>query len=195
MAANTRRGSVFVAVIVVVVTLFLVGVLVTRKSAADRGDYDPLEGKPAPALAGTTLDGKQFDLDQLKGKWVVANFFATWCEPCQAEHGDLLSFDRRHQQAGNDAVQLISVVFNDDLDAVRDFYAKNGGEWPVVNGDQGRMALDYSVIKVPDTYIIDPFGVVRARIPRQIQNADELDATISSLSQQLFPTTTAAGQP
>src|SRR4051794_16502417 len=107
---SARRGSIFVAVIVGVVTLFLIGVLVTRKSATDRADYDPLEGKPAPALVGTTLDGKSFDLDQLRGKWVVVNFFATWCEPCQAEHPDLLSFDRRHQQVGNDNVQLVSVV-------------------------------------------------------------------------------------
>ena len=195
MAGNARRGSLLVAAIVGVVTLCLVGVLVTRKSAADRADYDPLEGQPAPALVGTTLDGKPFDIDQLRGKWVVLNFFATWCVPCQAEHGDLVSFDQRHQQAGNEGVQLVSVVFNDDPGTVRDFYAKNGGNWPVVNGDQGRMALDYSVIKVPDTYIIDPLGVVRARIPRQIRNADELDATISALSQQLFPSTPAGSGP
>ena len=95
-----------------------------------------------------------------------------------------MSFDRRHSQAGD--AQLISVVFNDDIAAVRDFYAKNGGDYPVVNGDQGRMALDYSVIRVPDTYIIDPLGIVRARIPRPVQNADELDQTITALSAKLY---------
>src|SRR4051794_4937598 len=92
LGGNTRRGSVIVAAIVGVVTLLLVGILVTRKSAADRADFDPLENKPAPAIVGTTLDGKPFNVDDLKGKWVVLNFFATWCEPCQAEHPDLLSF-------------------------------------------------------------------------------------------------------
>jgi hypothetical protein len=77
-------------------------------------------------------------------------------------------------------------VFNDDVDAVREFYAKNGGDYPVVLGDQGRMALDYSVIRVPDTYIIDPLGIVRDRIPRQVANADELDSRISTLSNELF---------
>jgi cytochrome c biogenesis protein CcmG/thiol:disulfide interchange protein DsbE len=190
---NARRGSMFVAVIVGVVTIVLVGILVTRKSAADRADYDPLENKPAPAIDGTTLDGKPFNIDDLRGKWVVVNFFATWCEPCQAEHPDLVSFAQRHAQAGNDNVQLVSVVFNDDLNAVKDFFAKNGGDWPVVNGDEGRMALDYSVIKVPDTYIIDPLGVVRARIPRQVANADELDATISNMQAKWYPTTTTDG--
>jgi cytochrome c biogenesis protein CcmG/thiol:disulfide interchange protein DsbE len=164
--------------------LLLVLVLVTRKSAADRADFDPLENKPAPPIIGATLDGKSFDLANYRGEWVVVNFFATWCVPCQQEHPDLLSFARRHAQSGD--VQLISVVFNDDAANVREFYAKNGGDWPVVNGDQGRMALDYSVVRVPDTYLVDPVGIVRARIPRSVANSDELDQTISRLSDALY---------
>ena len=178
------RGCAFVAAPLAVVMVLLVVVLITRKSATERADFSPLIDKAAPAIVGTTLDGKPFDVDQLRGEWVVANFFATWCVPCQQEHPYLVSFDRRHSQAKD--VQLVSVVFNDDIAAVRDFYAKNGGEYPVVNGDQGRMALDYSVIRVPDTYIIDPLGIVRARIPRPLQNADELDQTISALSEKLY---------
>ena len=139
--SNRGRATRWIAIVLAVVVLLLVLVLVTRKSAADRADFDPLENKPAPAIDGTTLDGKPFSLDSLRGQWVVVNFFATWCVPCQQEHPDLVSFDQRHKQAQD--VQLVSVVFQDDLGAVRDFYAKNGGTWPVVNGDEGRMALDY----------------------------------------------------
>jgi cytochrome c biogenesis protein CcmG/thiol:disulfide interchange protein DsbE len=168
---------------VALVLALLVVVLVTRKSAGERADFNPLIDKPAKPIAGRTLDGKDFDVDQLRGEWVVVNFFATWCRPCQAEHADLLSFARRHAQAGD--VQLISVVFQDDESKVRDYYAKNGGDWPVVLGDQGRMALDYSVVLVPDTYIIDQFGIVRDRIPRPLLNADELDQRITAIAQKL----------
>ena len=190
-AGRPRRAALFVAIPVAIAMVLLVAVLITRKSAADRADFNPLDDKPAPAIDGTTLDGKPFSLDQLRGKWVVVNFFATWCVPCQQEHPDLVSFAQEHSQV-DDNVQLISVVFNDDLQKVKDFYAERGGTWPVVSGDDGRMALDYSVVRVPDTYIVDPFGVVRARLQRPVNGYQELDTIIFQLDQRLFPTSGGA---
>ena len=186
-----QRAARFVAVPLAVLLILLVVVLVTRKSAADRADFDPLEGRPAPVIQGTTLDGQPFDLDRYRGEFVVLNFFATWCVPCQIEHPYLLSFAQRHEQAGD--VQLITVVFNDDPQTVKDYFTKNRGSWPVVNGDQGRIALDYSVIKVPDTYIIDPLGIVRGRIPRQLRNADELEAMIDTIAMDLYGSASSSG--
>ena len=183
-----RRAALFVAVPIALVVVLFVAVLITRKSAADRADFDRLHNRPAPEIVGTTLDGKPFNLDDYKGKWVVVNFFAQWCVPCQQEHPDLVSFWQRHEAAKDD-VQLVSVVFNDDLNKVKDYFAREGGDWPVVTGDSGRMALDYSVVRVPDTYIIDPIGIVRDRLQRPVQNTDELDMVIGQLNQELYGST------
>ena len=179
------RAALFVAVPVALIMVLLVAVLITRKSAADRADFDRLHDQPAPEIVGTTLDGQPFNLDAYKGKWVVVNFFAQWCVPCQQEHPDLVSFWQRHEVAKDD-VQLVSVVFNDDLGKVKDFFTREGGDWPVVTGDSGRMALDYSVVRVPDTYIIDPLGIVRDRLQRPVQSSDELDVIIGQLNNQLY---------
>lgn len=178
-----RRAALFVAAPVAVALLLFVGVLSTRKSAGERADYNPLENKAAPAIVGTTLDGTAFNLDQLRGEWLAVNFFATWCVPCQQEHPLLRAFANRHRQLGD--VQLVTVVFQDDPAAVKDFFATRGGGWPVVNGDQGRIALDYSVIQVPETYVVDPLGIVRARVQGPLQRDGQLDDLIITLNQQL----------
>ena len=176
---------------VAVVVVLLVAVLITRDNAAERSDFSPLIGKAAPEIVGTTLDGQSFDLDQLRGRWVAVNFFATWCVPCQQEHPDLVSFDRRNSQS-DDAPQLISVVFNDDIGAVRDFYAKHGGDYPVVNGDRGAWRSSIRSSESRTRTSSTRSASCAPASPRPLQNADELDNTIAALSAQLYGTTSTS---
>ncbi|CAN5155119.1 hypothetical protein BH18ACT4_BH18ACT4_06480 [soil metagenome] len=159
-----RRGhlALWAAASVGVVLVALVGVLATREPAQNRLASSPLIDEVAPLIEGDTIAGDDFDLDRLQGRWVVVNFFATWCAPCRQEHPELVSFQRRHDQAGD--AQVVSVVYGDDSEAVRAFFDENGGDWPVVVGDEGRSALDYGVSGVPESYLVDPSGFVRAKI-------------------------------
>ncbi|MEY2570541.1 MAG: cytochrome c biosis protein CcmG, thiol:disulfide interchange protein DsbE [Acidimicrobiaceae bacterium] len=187
--ASKKRAALFVAVPVAVVLLVLVIVLFTRKSADDRAAFTPLQDKPAPAIAGGTFDGKTYDLDAYRGRWVVVNFFATWCIPCQAEHPELVSFALRHAQLGD--AEIVSVVFQDDVQNVKDYFAKNGGDWPVLTSDDGRIALDYSVTGVPESFLVDPAGIVRERLIGGVTSV-ELDSEINRLTLQYFPTASTA---
>ena len=54
--------------------------------------------------------------------------------------------------------------FSDDADRVREFFESKGDDWPVLTEDTGRIALDYGVSKVPETYVVAPSGVVVARL-------------------------------
>jgi cytochrome c biogenesis protein CcmG/thiol:disulfide interchange protein DsbE len=151
-----RVGLVVSAVVAVLIVAF-VAVLATREPATERRTDSPLLGKVAPALVGETLDGGSFDIDDHRGQWVVVNFFATWCAPCREEHPELVAFDEAHRAAGDAAV--VSVVYDDRVDDVRDFFVERGGEWPVIV-DGGLAAVGYGVVGVPETYLVAPSGFV-----------------------------------
>jgi len=156
------RTALWIAVAVAVPITMLVLVLATRPSAETRAVESPLLGKPAPAAEGTTVDGGKASLAELRGRWVVVNFFATWCVPCRTEHPELIRFAESHEAAGD--VEVMGIVYSDSASAVRDFQAANGGTWPMLTDPDGRIALDFGVGGVPESFLIDPDGIIVSKI-------------------------------
>lgn len=153
-----RRVAAWVALPVAVAAVLLTVLIVTRDPAAERRAASPLVGGLAPSIVGTATDGQPFDLDDLRGRWVVVNFFSTFCVPCIAEHPELVAFSRSHAAAGDAA--LVSVVFDDTAANVEAFFEENGGDWPVIADDSGRVAVAYGVTGVPESYMVAPSGLV-----------------------------------
>jgi len=151
-------------------------VLATSEPASERRAKSPLVGRAVPALAGETLDGGRFDIDDHQGRWVVVNFFATWCAPCRIEHPELQTFEEAHRPTGDAAV--VSVVYRDTEANTRDFFADNGGDWPVLHCGDGRAPGVFVVVKVPESYLVDPGGVVVAKFNGGVTQ-EYLDATIA----------------
>ena len=156
------RRVLWIAVGVAVVVSLLVIALANGQPAATRVAKSPLVGKPAPAVEGATVDGASASLADFKGEWVVVNFFATWCVPCRVEHPQLIRFAQAHEAAGDAAV--LGVVYSDNAQAVREFRDKEGGGWPMLADPKGRVALDYGVAGIPESFLISPDGVVAAKI-------------------------------
>jgi cytochrome c biogenesis protein CcmG/thiol:disulfide interchange protein DsbE len=176
--ARSRSPLILVPVAVVaVLAAFVVVVLATREPAANRVVASPLVGRPAPVIEGTTLDGGTYSLASDQGRFTLVNFFATWCVPCRQEHDDLARWDERHRALGDAGV--VSVVFDDSTESTRRFFDENGGDWPVVVGDNG-IALDYGVAGVPESYLVGPDGTVLAKIIGGVtdQGLDELLARV-----------------
>ena len=170
------RKVLWIAVAVAVPVFVLVAVLASRQPAATRIGMSPLVGKPAPAIEGTTVDGTPASLAELKGKWVVVNFFATWCVPCRVEHPQLIRFDETHKAIGDAAV--LGVVYSDNTQAVREFRDKEGGAWPMLTDPKGRVALDYGVAGIPESFLISPDGMVAAKLVGGVQ-AVRLDEVLN----------------
>jgi cytochrome c biogenesis protein CcmG/thiol:disulfide interchange protein DsbE len=173
-----RRTAVVVAVVLAVVLALLIGVLATREPATDRLSDSPLIGRAAPAITGTDLQGEEFDLDALRGRWVVVNFFATWCVPCRVEHPELVRFAEAHPDDG----AVVSVVFDDEPTDVQAFFEENGGEWPVVPGEGTGVILDYAVSGVPESFVVSPNGVVVAKVTGGVTAAG-LDQVIAQVQE------------
>lgn len=162
LAPRRGRVALLTATAVGVVLAVFIAILATGEPATSKLTDSPLLGERAPELVGESLlDGEAFDLADERGRWVVVNFFATWCEPCRREHPDLVRFDAAHQAAGD--ARVVSVVFSDEADDVRRYFEERGGEWPVVDDTSG-IVPSWGVTGVPESYLVDPAGFVVSKI-------------------------------
>jgi cytochrome c biogenesis protein CcmG/thiol:disulfide interchange protein DsbE len=172
----------------VLIFLVLAGYL----ALALRPGYDPhtlpsaMIDKEAPAFDLAVLNGNSalsrdsagaLTRDGLKGRPVVINFFASWCVPCQHEQPQLVSF--ANDPSGTHAV--VGVLYEDTSGPASQFLAANGGTWPVLPDGNYAHAVDWGVRGPPESYLVDPDGVVVAKFIGEI-TASHLDQLVSRFS-------------
>jgi cytochrome c biogenesis protein CcmG/thiol:disulfide interchange protein DsbE len=175
-----RRTALISAAVVGVVLVLLVVVLATRKPASTDPHNSALVGQPAPVLEGSYVQGNRVEMGD-GSHFVVVNFFAAWCTTCVQEHPQLKAFEAEHARTGD--ATLVSVVAGDTKANARDFFHANGGGWPVVYDADGRTAVAYGMIKVPETYVVDPAGTVIYKFSAGVTK-DALDSLIAQAKRQ-----------
>src|SRR5262245_47674353 len=119
----------------------------------------PLVGKPAPQFTLPPLDAQavSFTHDELaKGKPTIINFFASWCTPCLVEHPTLEALGAKGD------VTLYGNEYKDKPEDARTFLSELGNPFGKINEDRdGRVAIDWGVTGVPETFVVDGDGVIR----------------------------------
>jgi cytochrome c biogenesis protein CcmG/thiol:disulfide interchange protein DsbE len=134
----------------------------------------PLVGHPAPPFTLKAVgSGEMLDIEKLRGKPVILNFWATWCGPCYEEHPTLVANARTLPD-----VQFVGVVFNDDEDKIMRFLAERGTAYPTLLDAQGKTAIAYGIGGVPETFFINPAGTIVAKFVGPLSTA-ELQANLA----------------
>ncbi|MBI4502363.1 MAG: redoxin domain-containing protein [Gemmatimonadetes bacterium] len=124
----------------------------------------PLVGTTAPDFSRETLQGDTLRLSDLGDTPLVINFWASWCIPCAEEHPLLVDFERRY----HGRIRLIGVVYEDTrANAIR-WYQERGGNWTNVMDPRGRMAIDYGVRGVPETFFITRDRRILLHLPKPV---------------------------
>jgi peroxiredoxin len=136
-------------------------------------------GKVAPNFVMNDLNGKPFDLASLKGKYVLLDFWASWCVPCRAENPYLVAAYEKFKGKG---FTIVGISLDHDGKKWKEAVEKDQLNWIHVSdldAFNNKVAKLYGVQPIPDNFLIDPSGRIRARKLR----GEELDKTLSQLIQ------------
>ncbi len=148
----SARSTIAVLAVLAVVGLLTFGLLSKGSSGLALGEAAP--ASPLPRLEGAG-DGSLADY---RGRWVLVNFWASWCIPCREEAPALESFQRRH---GDRDFTVLGIDSRDLSGDGRAFVRRFGLSYPQLRDGDGTAAHDFGTTGVPENFLVDPRGKVR----------------------------------
>jgi len=128
----------------------------------------PLIDRPAPRFALPPLAGSEhgFSSADLEGKVSLVNIFASWCGPCRTEHPVLNAL------AQSKRLPIYGINYKDKPAAARAWIAELGNPYARIGVDDGRVAIEWGVYGVPETFVVDRAGRIRYKHVGPLTQAD-----------------------
>jgi len=133
-------------------------------------------GDVAPDFALTDFNGKPLRLADYRGKLVLLNFWASWCEPCLEEMPRLSAWQRNYGAAG---LQVIGVSMDDEAAPAKRLLAKRPVDYPVGLGDDKLGERYGGILGLPQSFLIDRHGLILARHKGEA-DLSQIEAVIKS---------------
>jgi peroxiredoxin len=119
---------------------------------------DRFMAQPAPTFTLQDADGEYVSLDDLRGRVVLVNFWATWCLPCRAEMPEL---DRAAREYHDEGFRVLAVNLLEDAESIRRFGDELQLGLPLLVDPSGDVYKAYSVQGLPASFLVDRDGVIR----------------------------------
>jgi len=162
------------SVTLVIAACFVLGLLLVPRSG---NAATLMAGQPAPDFDLAALDGGRVKLSDLKGKPVVINFWASWCNPCRREMPDFQAMYDKYREQG---LEVYGINVGESKITVADFRSKVGTNFPILIDEGDQAQADYRILPLPATFFVDRSGTIRALYQYQMSRA-QMEAEIVSL--------------
>lgn len=151
---------------------------------------DMVHQKMAPNFAVTTLSGKHFNLDDVGGKVVLIDFWATWCGPCNQELPHLQKLAAKY---ANDPFEIVSISWDSDEEKWKSFIAAHGMTWNQYRDANHRLSEVFGINSIPHYFTIDSDGVLTAENVGSGSMADSrIEKLVRRAREATHPTESAA---
>lgn len=161
----------------VLAAAILTGIYVRSRRAPSEKTGIAKEHLLAPDFVLPQLDGTPLRLSAYRGKVVLLDFWATWCDPCREETPHFVELQQKYADRG---LQVIGVSMDDSVEPVRDFYQQFHIDYPVVMGDAKTGEAYGGVLGLPITFLLDRDGRIVAKHMGSTK-AETIDQEIAAL--------------
>jgi peroxiredoxin len=140
-------------------------------------------GTKPPEFSGHTVDGRTVSLASMRGKVVLLNFWASWCQECRPE---MPMFEQLHREFAAQGLSVVGINAREGTAAIRAYAKELGLTFPLVLDPRGEINTAYGVIGLPSTFIIgrDGQAVARAIGPREWSGRQALEIVRALLAEQ-----------